>query len=145
MCYHLLFSMFKILNIDFNEIWRVLSSWLFFFLENEAIILVHISFDGNNIENPPNLMTDETFERIKIRLERNFVSYINIVYTGDHKFQECDINRNAANKLKSSSKKETRDKVRKRSRIVCLFLLVVFPIAFFSYYFYFHFSKQIGT
>lgn len=116
-----------------------------FFLENEAIILVHISFDGNNIENPPNLMTDETFERIKIRLERNFVSYINIVNTGDHNFQECDINRNAANKLKSSSKKETRDKVRKRSRIVCLFLLVVFPIAFFSYYFYFHFSKQIGT
>lgn len=80
----------------------------FFSLENEDIILVQISFDGNNIENPPNLMTDDTFERINMRLKGNFASYVNIVYTGKHDFQECDINRNAANKLKIISRKEKR-------------------------------------
>lgn len=136
MCYHVLFPMFKILNIDLNEIWRVLSSWLFFFsLENEAIILVHISFDGNNIENTPNLMTDDTFKRIKTHLKRNIVSYINIVYSGNHEFQKCDINRNAVHNLKSLSKKETRDKVQKRI-IACLLLFVVCPIAFFPSLFY---------
>lgn len=83
----------------------VLSSRLCF-PGNEDIILVQISFDGNNIENPPNLMTGDTFERIKIRLKRNLTSYINIVYTGKHDFQNCDINRNAAKMLKSLSKKE---------------------------------------
>lgn len=95
----LLFSIF--LNYD------VLLSRLFF-PGNEDIILVQISFDGNNIENPPNLMTGDTFERIKIRLKRNLTSYINIVYTGKHIFQNCDINRNAAKMLKSLSKKEHR-------------------------------------
>lgn len=107
----------------------------FFTLENKDIILVQISFDGNNIENPPNLMTDDTFEGIKIRLNRNFASYINIVYTGKHDFQKCDINRNAEIKLKSLSKKEKRGIVRKRKFNVCLFVLVVFSIAGFSYYF----------
>lgn len=74
--------------------------------EKEDVILVHISFDGNNIENPPNLMTDDTFERINMRLKRNFASYINIVYTGKYNFQDCFINRDAADKLKSLSKKE---------------------------------------
>lgn len=77
-----------------------------FSVENEDIILVQISFDGNNIENPPNLMTDDTFEGIKIRLKQNFASYLNIVYTGKHNFEICNINRNAANKLKSLSRKE---------------------------------------
>lgn len=127
---------FIILNINLYEIWRVLLSWLFFLtLENKDIILVQISFDGNNIENPPNLMTDDTFEGIKIRLNRNFASYINIVYTGKHDFQECDINRNAEIKLKSLSKNEKRGIVRKRKFNVCLFVLVVFSIAGFSYYF----------
>lgn len=78
----------------------------FFLIGNEDIILIQISFDGNNIENPPNLMTDDTFERIQIRLKQRFTSYINIVYTGKHNFQNCDINRNAAEKMKSLSKKE---------------------------------------
>lgn len=78
----------------------------FFLIGNEYIILIQISFDGNNIENPPNLMTDDTFERIQIRLKQRFTSYINIVYTGKHNFQNCDINRNAAEKMKSLSKKE---------------------------------------
>lgn len=51
-------------------------------------------------------MTDDTFEGIKKRLNRNFASYINIVYTGKHDFQVRDINRNAAKKLKQLSKKE---------------------------------------
>lgn len=78
----------------------------FFFLGNEDIILIQISFDGNNIENPPNLMTKDTFVGIKNRLKRKFSSYINIVYTGRHHFQDCDINRNAAEKLRSLLKKE---------------------------------------
>lgn len=94
----------------------------FLTLENKDIILVQISFDGNNIENPPNLMTDDTFEGIKIRLNRNFASYINIVYTGKHDFQKCDINRNAEIKLKSLSKKEKRGIVRKKNLMfVCLY------------------------
>lgn len=97
-------SKFLILNNDLN-VNDVFSSSLFF-LGNEDIILIQISFDGNNIENPPNLMTDDTFERIKIRLKRKFASYINIVYTGKHSFEDCDINRNAAEKMKSLSKKE---------------------------------------
>lgn len=125
---------FIILNINLYEIWRVLLSWLFFFtLENKDIILVQISFDGNNIDNPPNLMTDDTFEVIKIRLNQNFASCINIVYTGKHDFKDCGINRNAAFKLLESNKKK-KDIVRKR--IACLFVLVVFQIACFSYYFY---------
>lgn len=51
-------------------------------------------------------MTEDTFDSIKIRLKRNFAWYINIVYTGKHDFQDCDINRDAADKLKSLSKKE---------------------------------------
>lgn len=106
----------------------------FFTLENKDIILVQISFDGNNIDNPPNLMTDDTFEVIKIRLNQNFASCINIVYTGKHDFKDCGINRNAAFKLlESYSNKEKKDIVRKR--IACLFVLVVFQIACFSYYF----------
>lgn len=105
----------------------------FFSLENEDIILVQISFDGNNIKNPPNLMTEDTFEGIKKRLNQHFASYINIVYTGHHDFLECDINGNAANYLKELSKKEKRGIVRKRN--VCVFGLVVFSIACFSYYF----------
>lgn len=85
----------------------------FFTLENEDIILVQISFDGNNIESPPNLMTDDTFERIKIRLNRNFASFINVVYTGKHNFEKCDINRKAAYKLMSLSRKVKRNIFRK--------------------------------
>lgn len=78
----------------------------FFFLGKDDIILIQISFDGNNIDNPPNLMTDETLDGINIRLKQNFVWYINIVYSGKHDFEDCDINRDAADKLKSLSKKE---------------------------------------
>lgn len=72
----------------------------------DDIVLIQISFDGNNIDDPPNLMTDETFERIQKRLKRTFVSYINIVYTGKHQFQDCNINRDAADKLRLLSQKE---------------------------------------
>lgn len=100
--------------------------FIFFSLENNDMILVQISFDGNNIENPPNLMTDDTFERIQIRLKRKFASYINIVYTGKHNFEDCDINRNAANKLKSLSKKEERRIFLKKIVYLCVLVL---PIA----------------
>lgn len=106
--------------------------FIFFSLENNDMILVQISFDGNNSENPPNLMTDDTFERIQIRLKRKFASYINIVYTGKHNFEDCDMNRNAANKLTSLSKKEERRILLKK--IVYLFVLVS-PIGFYILYF----------
>lgn len=73
----------------------------------DDIVLIQISFDGNNIDDPPDLMTDETFERIQKRRKRKFVSYINIVYTGKHQFQECNINRVAADKLRLLSQKES--------------------------------------
>lgn len=63
-------------------------------------------------------MTDDTFERINMRLKRNFASYINIVYTGKYNFQDCFINRDAADKLKSLSKKE------KWSTLECLFVFM---------------------
>lgn len=72
----------------------------------DDIVLIQISFDGNNIDDPTNLMTDNTFERIQMRLKRKFVWYINIVYTGKHNFQDCYTNRDAADKLRSLSKKE---------------------------------------
>lgn len=105
--------------------------FIFLSLENNDMILVQISFDGNNSENPPNLMTDDTFERIQIRLKRKFASYINIVYTGKHNFEDCDNNRNAANKLKSLLKEERRIFLKK---IVYLFVLVS-PIGFYILYF----------
>lgn len=72
----------------------------------DDIVLIQISFDGNNIDDPPNLMTDKTFKRIEQRLQRKFVSYINIVYTGKHQFKDCNINRDAARKLRLLSKKK---------------------------------------
>lgn len=110
-----------VLSIDIEDIARK------HLLEKEEdVILVHISFDGNNIENPPNLMTVDTLKRINMRLKRNFASYINIVYTGKHDFQECDINRNAANKLRKLSRKENRCIFRK------IFLLFVYLYQWFN-------------
>lgn len=77
-----------------------------FFLGKDDIVLIQISFDGNNIDDPPNLMTDKTFERIKKRLKGKVVSYINIVYTGKHLFHGCNINRDAADELRLLSQKE---------------------------------------
>lgn len=101
----LLFSKFLTLNIDLNELWRLII--LVVFLGKDDIVLIQISFNGNNIEDPPYLMTDNTFEKIQIRLKRKFVWYINIVYTGKHNFQDCSRNRDAADMLRSLSKKES--------------------------------------
>lgn len=81
-------------------------SMILFFLGNEDIKLIQISFDGNNIENPPNLMTDDIVQRINICVERKFPSYINIVYRGEHDFPSCDTNSRATEELRTLLKKE---------------------------------------
>lgn len=99
----LLFSKFLTLNI---ELWRLIIL-VVFLGKDDMIVLIQISFNGNNIDDPPYLMTDNTVKRINDRLIRKFVWYINIVYSGKHNFQDCSRNRDAADMLRSLSKKES--------------------------------------
>lgn len=77
------------------------SKCIFLFVEIKYIILIQISFDGNNNTNPPNVMTDEIFESVQKKVKLNIASYINIVYTDVYKFEDCKINDKAVEKLKS--------------------------------------------
>lgn len=70
---------------------------------NTEISLVQISFDGNCSWNPPCLMDKTIFEMLKNATERNFASYINIIYTDAFHFIDCDINELAAETLKALS------------------------------------------
>lgn len=69
------------------------------FLGREDIILIQISFDGNNSDCPPDLMEGYSFQRLKNEVNLNFVSCINIIYTGNYDFKDCDINNKAKRKL----------------------------------------------
>lgn len=70
---------------------------------NTEISLVQISFDGNCSWNPPCLMDKTIFEKLKNATERNFASYINIIYTDAFHFIDCDINELAAETLMALS------------------------------------------
>nr|XP_034316031.1 serine-rich adhesin for platelets-like isoform X2 [Crassostrea gigas] len=70
---------------------------------NTKVHLVHISFDGNCSRFPPNLMNDSLFEELKNTVNWNFESYIDIIYTDDYLFTDCDINIKAAKKLRLCS------------------------------------------
>lgn len=70
---------------------------------NTEISLVQISFDGNCSWNPPCLMDKTIFEKLKNATERNFASYINIIYTDAFHFIDCDINELAAETLRALS------------------------------------------
>lgn len=72
-------------------------------LGNTEISIVQISFDGNCSWNPPCLMDKTIFEKLKNATERNFASYINIIYTDAFHFIDCDINELAAETLKALS------------------------------------------
>lgn len=78
--------------------------WFFpLFLETMETFLVQISFDENYSENPPNLMNENTFERLSHAVNWNFASYIDIVYTGAYRFINCETNRKASRTLKGLS------------------------------------------
>lgn len=70
---------------------------------NTEISIVQISFDGNCSWNPPCLMDKTIFEKLKNATERNFASYVNIIYTDAFHFIDCDINELAAETLKALS------------------------------------------
>lgn len=65
-------------------------------------ILVMISFDGNVSNNPPNVMTDSLFRKLKNTLHEGwkFKSYINIIYADEYDYTECEINIKSREKLK---------------------------------------------
>lgn len=64
--------------------------------DDTTITLIQLSFDGNNRNHPPNLMNEDTFERLKHRFELRFASFINIIFTDLYRFEKCDINEKAA-------------------------------------------------
>lgn len=74
------------------------------FSGKQQICVVHISFDGNNSQRPPNLMNRTVFEALQSKTTR-LSSYINIIYTDDYNFIECGVNRDAAEELISLSYK----------------------------------------
>lgn len=76
-------------------------SFCYLFSGNKEITLIQISFDGNNATNPPNLMNEDIFESIKIKVERDFASFINIIYKDEHSFEAGVINKIAADKLQA--------------------------------------------
>lgn len=81
--------------------------YLFFFfpVDIKDIILIHISFDGNNSINPPNVMNESIFESVKRNVMWDIASYVNIIYTDMYTFEDCDINKSAVRELYSLSNK----------------------------------------
>lgn len=65
------------------------------------ITLIQISFDGNNAYKPPNLMNEDIFEIINLKIGGNFSSFINITYSDDNNFKHCTVNRGAARELET--------------------------------------------
>lgn len=98
-------------NIENVAIYIVSSSWkqfiklYSFFIDVKEIILIQISFDGNNNINPPNVMNENIFESVKRKVMWDIASYINIIYTDVYTFEDCNINRSAVRKLYSLSDK----------------------------------------
>lgn len=77
----------------------IFSLFILFFLGHEDIRLIQISFDGNNETNPPNLMNDKIFYKIKVQW--NIGSFINIVHTDEKKFVACSTNKITVSTLRS--------------------------------------------
>lgn len=68
--------------------------------EEQDITLIQISFDGNNKDDPPNLMVEDIFDSIKIQCKPcNFSSFINITYSDEKTFESGTVNRKAAKKF----------------------------------------------
>lgn len=82
--------------------------YIYIFSDEENIILIQISHDGNNINSPPNLMTEKIFKKIKNQGHFKFASFINIIYTGNNDFKNCIINGKAAEKLQSLSNEKNK-------------------------------------
>lgn len=78
---------------------------LHFFTDTKDLILIYISFDGNNNINPPNVMDEDMFESVKSETMWDIASYINIIYTDLYKFEDCDINKRAVRRLELLSNK----------------------------------------
>lgn len=76
-----------------------------FFVDIKEIILIQISFDGNNSINPPNVMNENIFESVKRKAMWDISSYINIIYKDMYTFEDCDINRSAVREFYSLSSK----------------------------------------
>lgn len=78
----------------------------YLFSGNKDITLIQMSFDGNNATSPPNLMNEDIFERIKIKVRWDFASFINIIYSNDYNFEAGVTNKIAAEKLRAVSNKK---------------------------------------
>lgn len=70
-----------------------------FFIDTKDLILIYISFDGNNNINPPNVMNEDMFKGVKSETMWDIASYINIIYTDVYKFEDCKINKRAVREL----------------------------------------------
>lgn len=60
------------------------------------IRLVQISFDGNNTNNPPNLIEGDVFERVNNEVNGLVNSCIDVIYKDAYEFIHCDVNQKAA-------------------------------------------------
>lgn len=60
------------------------------------IRLVQISFDGNNTNNPPNLIEGDAFERVNNEVNGLVNSCIDVIYKDAYEFIHCDVNQKAA-------------------------------------------------
>lgn len=76
-----------------------------FFIDTKDLILIYISFDGNNNINPPNVMNEDMFKGVKSETMWDIASYINIIYTDVYKFEDCKINKRAVRELELLSNK----------------------------------------
>ena len=73
---------------------------LLIFLGHPKILLVKISFDGNNKTNPKCDMDDNDFRRIAREAHIQNESSIDIFYNKHFEFHKCDANMEAADQLK---------------------------------------------
>lgn len=72
-----------------------------FFKGETDVILVQISFDGNFSSNPPNVINDSLFRKLKKtpKVSLKLKAYINIIYADEYDYIDCEINREAREKL----------------------------------------------
>ncbi|XP_065943145.1 uncharacterized protein [Magallana gigas] len=93
--------------VNRQDIFEVISNYIvdinntFDFKGETDVILVQISFDGNFSSNPPNVINDSLFRKLKKtpKVSLKLKAYINIIYADEYDYIDCEINREAQEKL----------------------------------------------
>lgn len=100
-----------------DHIYHIYQLFLSFFVESPNIVLVRISFDGNNTIEQQCDMDDGDCERIAQDASIQYASIIDMFYNNNFKFDEYESNKEAAKQLKLFCSKPLEEKVGRMQRI----------------------------